>query len=588
YTISRAPENVYAISVGFGGDSRGGMRNRAQSELDRACGAGAPAADAGLRSRVLQVVGQQWLAQTAMMTSLNNRFDGSNMRFFYNIGLAAQTASPYVDLKNCMTYSTGDASRFNAYSLFASALEHAALDQVNGTNRPAVSTVRAVYLANKAGKPIYFGTTGNWSTVRASLADYTAATLGALDTSVTTRKRKVLLPQSGKITLNNWSSYAYIDYGPWGSGYSTSMTIGGGLAGGFASVPYVTPPADVSLQYSAVSLPSHSVSSYAMADPVDARSGAYLSEKTDLALGGPSPLSLARRYDSRLRGAPGPFGRGWTHNHGIKIHEYADPDAFTGRGSPAACAASAVACAAVNDLIGAGENAKNLATACLVVQWWADQLVGGAASVQAGGKSLSFTRSPDGSYVPAPGVTASLARTNSTAFVLSERLGPVWRFDTKGNLDRVTDASGNFTRLYYNAQTNLTAVSNSFGGKLTLAWSGGRVSSVSDSAGRSVSYAYTPSGCLASVTDAAGCVWKMSYAPDGALLAETEPGGTVSVRSAYNALGQVTNQLSAAGRVSTFAYADGSRTVQRDPLGGTAVSEFDADGRLTRRAAPDG
>jgi len=161
YTISRALANVYAIPVGFGGDSRGGMRNRAQSELERVYGSGVSAADVGLRSCVLQVVGQQWLAQTALMISLNNRFDGSNKRFFYNIGLAEQTDSPYVDLKNCLTYSTGDESRFSAYSLFASALEHAALDQVNGTNRPAVSTVRVVCLANAANKAICFGTTGN-------------------------------------------------------------------------------------------------------------------------------------------------------------------------------------------------------------------------------------------------------------------------------------------------------------------------------------------------------------------------------------------------------------------------------------------
>ena len=588
YTISRALANVYAIPVGFGGDSRGGMRSRSQAELERVYGSGVSATDAGLRSCVLQVVGQQWLAQTAMMNSLNNRFDGSNTRFFYNIGLAAQTDSPYVDLKNCMTYSTGVASRFSAYSLFASALEHASLDQVNGTNRPAVSTVRVVCLANAANKAIYFATTGNWSSVRSSLANYTTATLGALDTALNTNKRKVLLPQSGQITLNSWSSYAYIDYGPWGSGYSTGMIIGGGLAGGFSSVSYVTPPSAVSQQYSAISLPSMSVPSYSMADPVDARSGAFLSGKADLSLGGPVPVSLARRYDSRLRNISGAFGKGWSHSYNVEVNEYADPDAFVGRGTPAACAVSAVACAVINDLLAAGENAKNMTVACLVTQWWTDQLVNGAASAQIGGSALAFTRSPDGTYVPAPGVTATLSRSNNTAFVLSERLGPTWRFNTQGNLDRVEDASGNFTRLYYNTQTNLVAVSNTFGGKLTFAWSGSRVSSVSDSAGRSASYSYSPSGCLTSVTDAAGFVWKSSYGTDGALVSETEPGGAVTIRNAYNALGQVTNQVSATGYVSTFAYADGLRTVQRDPVGGIAGSVFDAEGRIIERTGPDG
>jgi RHS repeat-associated protein len=588
YSISNAAANVYAIPVGFG-DRRGGMRERAQSEFDRVHSSGVSASNAGLRSRVLQVVGQQWLAQTAMQNELRNRLDGSDTHFFYNIGLAAQTTSPYVDLKNCLYYTSSDTAKFNTYSLFASALEHAALDQVNGTNRPAVSTVRVIDLANAANTAIYFATAGNWTTVRGSLINYDNAVLDKLAESINVSNHKVLLPKNGHVTLNNWTSYGYIDYGPQGGGYSMGMMIGNGLSGGFGSVPYVTPPAAVSYQYSGLSLPSISVPSYSIADPVDALSGAFLSDQPDLSLPGPVPLSVSRHYDSRLRRTDGPFGKGWSHGYDVHVNVHADPDAFiAGRGLPASMAASVVACTVANDLIASGENAKSMATACLVVKWWSDQLVVGAASVKMGGSSLAFTRSPDGSYLPVPGVTATLVRSNNTAFVLSERLGPVWRFNSLDNLDRVDDPSGNFTRLYYNSQTNLVAVSNTFGGKLTFAWSGSHVSNVVDSAGRSVAYSYSPSGCLTSVTDSAGFVWKSSYGTDDALLSETDPGGVVSIRNAYNALGQVTNQLSAAGHLSTFAFAAGTSTIQRDPVGGRSLSAFDSDGRLVRRTGPDG
>ncbi len=564
------------------------MRVRAQTELIRVRSTGVSESNVNLRSRVLQVVGQQWLAQTAMLNRMNSRFDGSDAHFFYSIGLVGQTSSPYVDFKNILYYSSADVAKFDTHSLFASALEHAVLDQVNGTNRPAVSTVRVIDIANTSNTPIYFATSGNWmSTVRGLLVNYDSNTLSALDAAIT-GSRKLLLPKNGKIALNNWSGFAYINYRPNAGGYSTSMMIGGGLAGGFLSVPYVTAATAVGLQYNDLLLSDASVQSYTYADPVDAFSGAFLSDQSDLSLQGPLPLAVTRHYDSRLRNADGPFGKGWIHGYDAQVNVYADPDAFMGLGSPFAGAASAVACMVANDLVAAGEEAKNLTVACLVTKWWADQLVNGAAAVQAGGRSLDFTRSPDGTYLPAPGVTATLVRSNNTAFVLSERLGPVWRFDSLGNLERVEDPSGNLTRLYYNAQTNLVSVSNSFGGKLTFAWSGNRVSSVSDSAGRSVAYAYSPSGCLTSVNDAAGAVWSSSYSSDNALQAEIDPSGVTIVANAFNSLGQVTNQVSASGHRSAFAFAAGIITRQRDPVGGRAVSCFDGDGRLTQRTGPDG
>ncbi|MDD5704960.1 MAG: DUF6531 domain-containing protein, partial [Kiritimatiellae bacterium] len=589
YAIGRSLANVYTVAVGFGGCAGGGMRDRALADIEQALGAGVPSSDIGLRSRVLQFVGHQWLEQTALIGQFNGRIDRSNFGFFYNIGLAAQTTSPYVDMQNCYTHSTVNTRRLRAYSFFASALEHAVLDQVNGVDRPAVSTVRVILLANVINKAIYLANSSNWSTVKGALVHYPAATLTTLDQALTpTSGRKVLLPQDGTITLNQWSSYAYMDYGPSGGGFSTAMIIGGPLAGGNTSVPYVPPPASVSQSYPSISLPSASSRSYTMSDPIETRAGAFLAERTDLALAGPMALSLTRRYDSRRRASAGPFGKGSSYGFPFKVDKYADPDAYMGHGAPAACAASAVACAVVNDLLDAGENAKNLAVASLIAYWWTDRLVEGAAAIEVGGRALTFVRTPDGAYVPAPGVTATLVRSNDNSYVLSERLGPTWRFNTYGYFDYVEDASGNRICMSYGTQTNLLIASNTFGGKLTFAWSGGRVSTVSDSAGRSVSYAYAPSGCLTAVTDAAGSVWRMTYGSDGALLSETEPGSAFSLFNAYNAIGQVTNQISPDGHVSTFAYAHGVRTVQRDPIGATVVSVFDDDGRLTGRTAPDG
>ena len=79
-------------------------------------------------------------------------------------------------------------------------------------------------------------------------------------------------------------------------------------------------------------------------------------------------------------------------------------------------------------------------------------------------------------------------------------------------------------------------------------WEGGRVSSVSDGAGRSVSYSYDDAGFLTNVTDAAGGRWRMAYDPvSGALASELDPDGNETVRNLYNDFAQVTNQTTASG-----------------------------------------
>ena len=94
----------------------------------------------------------------------------------------------------------------------------------------------------------------------------------------------------------------------------------------------------------------------------------------------------------------------------------------------------------------------------------------------------------------------------------------------------------------------LSSVSNSFGASLSIAWSGDRISGVADSAGRSVSYSYDSAGRLSSVTDVRGKTTSYSYDPaTSALAAKTDPLGNVVVGNSYSSLGQVTNQVSDTG-----------------------------------------
>ena len=586
YTFSRATTNVYSIPIGFGGDHRGGMRTRAENELGRMRSAGYAENNIFLRSRVAQLVGQQWLAQTALVNDLDSRIKGSHQHFFYTLGVSGQADSSYVDLKNAWSYSSADPAKFDGYMLFSSALEHGVLDQMNGTNHPAVSTVRIIDLANSANSPIYLATSANWSTIRSTLTNYDQY-LSGFDTDIG-KGRKILLPKNGQVVLKHWSGSGYIDYGPESGGYSTGMMIGGGLNGGFTS-DYGSINSgtawggDANTVYRATDMRID-----CSPDPVDMQAGASLIDHTDLTLAGPTTIAWTRHYDARLRWTDGPLGRGWSHTHDGAVTVFADPDAFLGRSSPLACVPSVVASAVVADLLASGETANNMSISCLVVKWWTDQLVEGAATVRGTGQALSFARAPDGSYVAAPGVTATFARGTNGQYTLQERLGRTWNFATNGMLSRVTDPSGNFTSMFYTNGTCLVAVSNSFGGKFTVNWSGSRISSVSDTANRSVAYRYSPTGCLTGITDAAGFGWKYDYDNTGAFLAETDPSGALTVSNAVNSLGQTTNQLSAASQRWSFAFGVGSRAWDRDPYGRRMVYEYTDDGRLSRRTERDG
>ncbi|NLN01051.1 MAG: hypothetical protein GX174_03980, partial [Lentisphaerae bacterium] len=603
YDLVRATTNTYVIVLGMGGDHPGGMRAWAATELARARAADGTGVAA--RARALQSVGQQWLAQTALVSDLAGRLGGVRRGFFYNIGIAGQSGSPYVDLKNSHTYTCGTPSRFGGYMLFGSALEHAVLDQVNAPDAPAVSTVRILDLANAAGTPVYFATHANYAaTVRPALVNYPAAQLDAFATALAAGGT-LLLPQNGATVINQWHGTGWIEHGPSGGGYSTGMIISGGLAGGFTTAPGQLDPASVGIAHQNERLDNAAAAKVTAADPVEQPSGAYVADRTDLALTGPVPLVWARHYDSRRRFDDGPLGRGWTHGYDAAVVRHADPDARFGHAAPAAAAPTALAVAVVADLLAeqgtlpAGEEARRRTLAALVVQWWTDRLTDGAASVRLGARALAFQRNPDGTYAAAPGVTAALAETNGL-FTLSERLGDSYAFDASKRLASVTDRSGNAVTLHYDPQGRLAAISNSFGRTLTPSWSGGRVASVTDSAGRTIHYAYDTAGCLTNFLDAAGFGWSASYDPDlpaaspgaaaqagGALISQTDPEGHRIIENFYTGLGQVAAQKSSAGEFWTFGYAAGLRSWDADPYGRREIRDHDGSGRVVTRLGRD-
>ena len=588
YALSRSTSNVYAIPVGFGSDARGGMRTLVAEELAEARDMGWADSDPRLLARSLHLAGQEWQAQRAMMNRVQNGLSACPSWDLYVIGISGQNGAPYVDVKNLVSFGgLIGASSHDRRHLFSSALEHAVLDQLNGSSLPAVSTMKIFELANAANIPVHYADSNTWPSVSAALTGYSTSDIAHVAASIALGGFAVL-PQNGNVSLNSWTGAGYVIQICDDSNMFTEMAISGGYNGGYCTENIVPS----SLSYANGTLTARyddgAVLGSVQADPVAMPSGAFLDHATDLELKGGRSLAWTRSYDSRRRRDDGPLGRGWTHSFDATVSVGTDADAVFGDGSVAAVIPTVLAVAAVQNILtygenlSAGEKARRWLLASLIVRWWTRRHVGAAVHVRHDTRVLSFQRQEDGSYAPAPGVTATLTKSGSE-YRLEERLGSTYKFNSSGQLREIVDRSGNVTTLTFSGG-HLSRIANGFGAYFDLSWTGNHIASVTDSAGRTASYAYDTSGHMGRYKDCYGMKWRFSYeGSTHAMVSQTDPLWRVLVSNSYNSLCQVTNQVSSVGGVTTFGYAADTAAWNVDPLGGRLEERFDRKGRVTSR-----
>ena len=238
----------------------------------------------------------------------------------------------------------------------------------------------------------------------------------------------------------------------------------------------------------------------------------------------------------------------------------------------------------------------------------------GSITILAGGAARGF-RMVNGALHAAPGDYGVITRVGAV-YTVREEDGTETTFRPDGRLDFVTDRNGNRVTYRYDAAGRLTRMDHSNGEFLALAYlPTGRLASVTDSAGRVTAYGYDPTGeYLTTVTDAVGTT-TYSYETGGtpqqryALRSVTAPGGLVTTFE-YDAAGRLTRRAATGGAEAvTFTYdsaggvtaedATGTRTTTlftdagrvglvRDALGREQRFGYDARGDLTSVRAPLG
>lgn len=228
-------------------------------------------------------------------------------------------------------------------------------------------------------------------------------------------------------------------------------------------------------------------------------------------------------------------------------------------------------------------------------------------------------------YLQADGVTyhglagdlSTVSFNTSGGVVWTQADGSVFEFLPTGELESVRDAFGNRISLTYTAGllTTLTATSGGVvTGTLTIMYSGGKVSTVTDSDGRTTTYSYDGDGLLSNVSTPLGSVTyeydtssnllmrfaitrvtvsdgtftDLSYDILGRLSGTALNGGIAGTTYTYDTHGGITATDANGGSVTTLFNAHNQPEEIRTSAGNVTQYDYDAQGRLMAYTLPSG
>ncbi len=242
----------------------------------------------------------------------------------------------------------------------------------------------------------------------------------------------------------------------------------------------------------------------------------------------------------------------------------------------------------------------------------------GSVLIRYGALPRVFERQPDGGYRATTGDLGALSVV-SGVFELREGDGTRERFRADGRLDYTEDANGYRITVAYSG-TRVSGYADTRGDSAAYIWNAhGRISQMTDAAGRVTTFGYDSDGdhlvsissprgsyafsyvtgqgaarehAVASVTYPDGLVMRMTYDADGRLAVEgvaQSPVGAMAEAITYTwASANEMSTLNAAGARSSWTALDHGGLAQViDPLGARARIRFDANGNPIEATGPD-
>ena len=562
-------------------------------------------------TETLNIMGMNWTLQFEYESRLLAAQTEVLPQFHHRMGRMGQEAGKgyYVDVYMATTGAASGLSRndgrfmkwFDLSGYFGSAMEHGVIEQLQATGLTGLSTVKILETANAPSQnflqhqPIYLVNSANWAAVSNTLYsslyftssyDSVISDINAGYTILVASYGGIFNPPATNAPFNRNFFQASVRR----NGNGIKMLIGSGYGGYVSSPSAVVNPVFVN-QYSYVqpqffsSVPAF-VANPTGADPVSMGDGTFQVADTDLTLGGTEPrgLSFSRYYSSTRRNSNlAGLGHGWLHNYYLNATKTSAPEAALGGTTPAQAAAMLAAnCAALNLYDSQHPSPKNWMVTALIAKWGLDQITDKAVSVTLGKDTVQFVLQPNGTYTPPANCTMNLTATTSTNYILHERHGRTFTFNSLGWVSSIADQYGKALTLAYNASTNVSTVTDWKGRTLTFTYAGNpsRLASVTDGS-RTIALGYSTGGDLVSVTDPESKTSRFLYDTSHQITATFDALNQLVASNIYNVFGRVTTQFTQGTTNKTWKiFWSGWQTVSQDPVGGKQSYFYDDKTRL--------
>lgn len=266
--------------------------------------------------------------------------------------------------------------------------------------------------------------------------------------------------------------------------------------------------------------------STAIVDPVDAATGNFIQNNTDISVSGYNPIPFNRFYNS-VDNWSGNLGRNWHNNYEIKLTTLSDEK----------------------------------------VSIKFDD-----------GRIEEYTKDQSGIYQPMLGKYGVVHFIDGQGYNLIQKDKTKYSFDLAGSLKAIQDVSGNITSLTYDS-AKLASVNNDCG-SLQFQYSGDLLSKVTDNTGRTVEYSYT-AGNLTAFKDVDGNLSTFVYDENNRLTVIIDPAGNAKVTNVYDDRNRVLKQTMADGTVNTMSYDDTNKTTTlTDRNGAQTIYKWDDKFRI--------
>ncbi len=575
-----------------------------------------------VRTESQYILALNWLRQTSLAMRNVDALTNSTTPIMHVLGQVIQQEATVIDIPQHTVGPhrlaggpLGDPQgnlnlvAYRAMGPFFSGAESACLEQNLGAD--AASTVDVIGKANDAGTRIHHLSAANVNangTLNVTLTGYATDDLSAIISWVkSAASHFAVVPASGAVAVGSWRGGGYLLYDTAFPG-AHAYRISGGYSGGYLSLPGFIDPATLA-PYNLPEIDHKEPEGWdnpSSAEPVDLRTGDYLTDETDLVIGAEIPrgITLTRHYNSRRRMTRGPFGFGWTHNFDGRVIETTDMEVMYGKRQPMEAAGMIVAARAAIYFMQNPTAARPWVAGMLCARWGYQQAQNSSATVEIGTTATQFIRMPNGTYNPPAGVTSALTVVSGN-FRVTPRFSGLITFDAQNRLATIRDSDAATLTVAYRTTApgigKVSTVTSSEGQVLTFAYTLdlepfiGKVTDTTEAVDRVVTYNYfsgpglLPFNLL-SVTDPEGKIWRYEYDEPpytpatmyrhGLLLRTFDADNRLLAENTYDAVGRVSEQKSEglAAHTWKFHYSE-DQTVQEDPAGFKTTYTYDERGR---------